>query len=205
MTICWLCCHAHLPQTMLPPYPACPLVRLSLTLFLSLSLSLSLTHFASVCDFWCTSPSVAPWLFAVRRKVPPKRIAVRHKLLYFIVQFLFIIFFGYFLRCVLLLMLHLLFRFSSDFSVFCWVLCGTCWVRVLVELPLGEGNDSLASNCGLDQLGRHSHCRLLENCFLKIKYTQTHILHTDSRQTFSYKNNSNKLELLNDDPQEWQQ
>lgn len=108
------------------------------------------------------------FLVPVRRKVPPERIAVRHKLLYFIVQFLFIIFLGYFSRCVLLLMLHLLFRFSSDFLLpsycccccCCRALCGTCW-----QLELGPN---------WTKVGRHSHCRFVGNFFLKVKHTHTH-------------------------------
>lgn len=226
MTICWPC-HAHMPpipgqpKTILPPYPASP-CPLSLPLFL-------LSLFPFFCVTFAAPPrarararavnvivlfalcSVIPPLFLVpvRRKVPPERIAVRHKLLYFIVQFLFIIFLGYFSRCVLLLMLHLLFRFSSDFffsshccccSCCCRALCGTCW-----QLELGPN---------WTKVGRHSHCRFVGNCFLKVKHTHTREKKSmrqreRDRQTagkrFSYNNKSNKLELLNDDPQERQQ
>lgn len=205
------------PKTILPPYPASPCPH---------SPPLSLSPF--LCDFCCSTscsccqrhspvhplPRDSPlFLVPVRRKVPPERIAVRHKLLYFIVQFLFIIFLGYFSRCVLLLMLHLLFRFSSDFLLpsyccycfccCCRALCGTCWQL------------DRATELGLNwtKLGRHSHCRFAGNCFLKIKHTHAHEREKESmrqrerdRKTagkrFSYNNKSNKLELLNDDPQE---
>lgn len=190
MTICWPC-HAHTPRCWAPENNITALSGKSMSAFSLLSLSLSL--FLFLCDFCCSTscsccqrhspvrplPLDPPiFLVPVRRKVPPERIAVRHKLLYFIVQFLFIIFLGYFSRCVLLLMLHLLFRFPSDFFLpsyccycfyccccccCCRALCGTCW-------QLDRATE-LRPNW--TKLGRHSHCRFVGNCFLKIKHTRT--------------------------------
>lgn len=146
MTICWPRPRAH--TAILPPDPAsscalsasrsfCYSLSLSLlrSMWLLLVLSTLLCHSPASSRSLLPSPSPLTYrmpplvLVPVRRKVPAERIAVRHKLLYFIVQFLFIIFFGLFFA------LRSVAYASSTVSLFFWFLSTFCCLLFLL-LPL---------------------------------------------------------------------